>query len=971
QGSNTTTVSLSSVDATETSVTAAKTAVNEANPNFGETFVLTTGSNDVVNGTALNDLFDGSTEDTLQTGDIVLDSTSTDADILNALVTTNDVKARIQNIETLNVDGKYVDTGLDLTDVTGSKVLNVDTNYGNGTAEITAASTLAVETIKAGSNIKTLNVEAAGFGTRDTLVVDANKAEEVTLDTGGAAAINSFDVTTTGNVTIKSVGANSEVKLNLSDAKTTITGNGALGSLTINQTGVDGEITIGGLLTAGAEATGEVKTTINSDQDVTVKAENAKITNTAMDSTGTGTLTVQLTDDADGIKLADVEADVIDIATASAASDTAVGVTVNASSKVKISADIVDTAPGVVTITQANAKDAAAVLGNGKGTLNLEVAKSQTGVVTADVTTKTVLLNAGVDAAAAAGAVITMADLQLGAEANTLLIDGSEALKLSKLTLDVTTKDFVSAEDMTGNLTISDVVGTGEATIILGKGDDSLTITTGTGIYTIEGTAGKNTIDIANAGAGSKVTGGTGDDTIIGNTAGSTLNGGAGDDLITTGGTKATTVDAGAGDDTVIIGGATAAADMITLGAGSDKVVVDSGQTGATVKDFVAGTDTLILTGEGVDIDLTKLADPTTGTYNFDGSDNFKTTLQNAGTAFTAKDLSDSIQLGYVNADGATKAYTVTQAKDSSATINVVAGDKDDIIKVAMLADTNSNADNSTTNLTLGAGADTVILNATVNATDTNTVTVTDFVIGTDKIVLEGTATAALDLTATTVSSGVIDLDVFDVTLKNGTAAVFADSATDVSTAVQLGSSGKSFLAAAGAVTGGVFDDFIDVITGNAIVNFIDNGGMDTITNFNAGDKLSFGALTGIVADQSGKLITKATAATSGDVYVLNDNTSINGDTIDFSKLGETVDGAKVTLATDSVVADIVAYLNNALTDVKANHTYAAVINDNSDADIESYAYLINATSDTITADDITLIGTIDGNVALVAGDIA
>lgn len=953
--------------------------------------MLTTSSDDVLNGTALNDLFDGSQVDTLQTGDIILDSTSTDADILNATVTVSDSAARIQNIETLNITGKIVDTGIDLTNVIAAKELNLNTDYKNGTATVTNASTLAVEEINAGANIRTLEVSAATFGTRDTLKIDSNNAEDVTLD-GTATALNNIELTTKGDVTINTLGANSEVTVNLSDAETSLDGNNALANLIVNQTAVDSVITLDGVLTTAAAPAGNVKTIINSDQDVTVKSVKANIDGTAMESTGTGSLTVKITDGlsatASDTDLSSVKADVIDLSVkAAAAADSAV--IVNASSKVKISADMQNTAATeTLKITQsydATVTDAAKLLSATQvGALQLEVAKSQTLTVATDNTTKTLMLNAGIDAAADEEDTITLAKLDLAKDAaaatglitSTVLVNGAEDLEISQLSFGgaTTGKFFLSAEDMTGDLTISALSEAAtaadtdlEATIILGKGDDSLTTgTTGKGVYTVEGTSGTNTINISAAAAGSKVTGGTGDDTITGNADGATLNGGAGDDTITTG-VGVNTVDGGTGDDTVILGGT--GADTITLGAGADKVVVDSGTNGSNIKDFVTGEDTIILTGAGAAINLSSLATaPTTaGVYDFDGSTNFNTTLKNGGVALSTKDVADSVQLGYTKADGTMVAYTL------AADTTVVAGDKDDVISVATKMDGT---------ITSGDGSDTVIIAIGTGAGTASNTTISDFTVGSDKVIVTGVATGtATNLTAISPDAGKYSIDgatttLTGLTLSNGGTAF---TATDLTTMVQLGYKGAAFTAEATAgttITGGTFDDHLAGGTAGQtdVFNFIDNGGMDTITVFVAGeDDLSFDAMTGIT-DTTGAVVgTAGVTAADGKVYVMSDNTVIAGDTIDYSKIGTNVDGVEVKVTDANIMADVAAYISNALDREAAGDSYVAVINDVTGAANEAYAYSVEVNaSGTITADDITLIGTITATAAILTdADIA
>jgi len=143
----------------------------------------------------------------------------------------------------------------------------------------------------------------------------------------------------------------------------------------------------------------------------------------------------------------------------------------------------------------------------------------------------------------------------------------------------------------------------------------------------------------------------------------------------------------------------------------------------------------------------------------------------------------------------------------------VVAGSGDDIVGVA--------AGKSGT-VTLGAGADTVIL------TKAGVMTVTDFVAGTDKVVLTGTGTTGdVNLgAAATVTSGTYDLG---STTGEYKFTLTGSTATDLKGIVQLGVQGQEFvIATTKAAVGGDFADYV-TLTAGAATTFTGGKGADVI----------------------------------------------------------------------------------------------------------------------------------------------
>ncbi|PNV84622.1 MAG: hypothetical protein C0627_00540 [Sulfurimonas sp.] len=511
---------------------------------------------------------------------------------------------------------------------------------------------------------------------------------------------------------------------------------------------------------------------------------------------------------------------------------------------------------------------------------------------------------------------------------------------------------------MTGNLTIGTTAADKDVTVVGGAGDDEIAV---------KGNSAANATE-------SLVYGGAGDDTISATvTDGAAtevvkLYGEAGNDTIT-GSATADTIDGGAGDDKIV---ATVGVDAITLGSGADTYSLASGTAGVDViSDFLAGTDTIVLTGAGEDIDLTDLEDNlTTNTYKFDGTTAFETKL----TGVTATDLSDSIQLGSIDSDGLKSEYDLTLLSKTATAANatIVAGDKDDVIKAGGTTATTTGGgvagaiDNVTHTITLGAGSDTLVLENTMEADadtgtneDTTTVVVTDLTAGTDKVVFEGTAAGTVDLTSVDVNAGVYDIDgagTFAVTLKNGATNL---TATDAKAMFQLGSADAEFVAATGGTTftGGTFDDFIKGAGVTDKINFIDNGGMDTITTFTGGaDQLSFNLMTGITATSDTDLTaqtSKLADASDGAIFLFGDATVAHAGTAKVDTFTVDEDAA---VTADTILADVADFLNANL-GTSDGESYVAIL---ADSTTDSYVYLITADTDGIQADDIKLIGSID-----------
>ena len=813
---------------------------------------FTTAATDIVNGTASNDSFDGvSVRNTVQTGDIVLDNSLTDSDVLNMLTTSSTQAPRISGVESINVTGDLVSSGMSLANVSNTQMVTLSTKLPGGTATITNANSVNSVGITAGTNIQTLNVTSLASGTRDTVSVDAGAATAITV-TGNANGPDLYNVTVpnAATLTLATVGANDNVTVNTSGSTLNLTSVAALEDLTINAS-ADIEVSV----TTGLAA----DTVVTGTGDVELNLTGAIANGIGITSSGSGTLTVDLTTPVTADLYNEIVADRALLGAAAGAA------TLTFHEVTTVVLD--EAAAGALTLQVENA--AANIT---TGTLMVEVAQTQTADLITSDNVDTLIVSAVADAAAdtANGAILTLAKITNDAATTTIVFMGSEDLVVTLL--DNNAGDVVTAAAMTGKLTISDT--SAASTIYLGSGNDTITDTIDAAITTVWAGAGNDTI-----------TTGTGDNVV---------NGQAGNDTITTN-IGSDTIDGGDGDDIITV---STGADVVTTGAGADQIrlaVDDAVDTTDTLRvtDFVLGTDLLVLTGTTTDttIDVTSVT-PASGVYTIATGD-FVVTL----TGNTATDLSGSVQLG--RADNA----VLTLADTST----VVAGDFNDHIALAAA---------SSATVTGGAGADTFYKDAGAGV-----LTVSDFAVGTDKIVLTGTSTAGVNLsTAKAPATGAytdIEAGVFDFTLTGITA-------TDVSNIVQLGSTNQAFTATtATTIVGGDFDDNITVPAAGAVV--ITGGlGADIITlstetagstiNFNAGDSTisTWDQITGL------KTVAGATAGTLnlpsaniGSVFLNTQVGDITGITVSsgvitaWAGIDNTINAATLTDALSFLAANV------------------------------------------------------------------
>lgn len=990
-------------------------------PVDGETFILTKSVDDeVVNGTAKNDLFDATELGSLQDGDLILDNSTTDKDILNASVNSDEIKARIQNVETLNIQGEYVKTGLDLTNVSGTENLNLSTKIAGGVATVTAVNSLNAENINAKTNISTINLTSLTSGTRDEVKVDAGEALTVNL-TGAAAGADVYNATVATKSTV-----------------TLATINSAGDSVTLNAAG---EVTLDsnqGVAAAAATMTQNLALTLNATDDLTVTSANpagtANLLAKEIALTGTGDIRIVSKDGADlagtqaasgfdapfydGVKVtasntgtstveievldntgpndfSKVAVDTIEISggtpKAGAAMLGATTIVLNENTSLNLADDlgaaltvhvdngnsdtVFDSGAAVLTVSEAQATGsivtgATAADTAGVDTLIISATADEVTDYDADENGFDEIQAMEVSAVTLSAGTYTPGTKTWDAATDVMVVQGDENIKFGVINFEAHGQ-VVSAANLEGNLTITDIgiAGiTGDTkkaiTIVGGKGNDSIT-STKAALLDIQAMSGNNTISIAAALDDTKVTTGTGNDIIT-----SSIN--------------KTVIKSGAGDDSIYAAGK----DTITLGAGSDKVYLTQAATTAgtvAVTDFVKGTDALVINGgtitAGDDINLSNVAN-TAGVYSIGTAKEYQITLKNAGSNLTSKDMRDSIQVsGVTVANGSTN----------------VLGDLDDSVTVA--------AGESAT-ITTGAGSDTV----TIGAGAASNATIKDFSVGEDKIIVEGTITADLGVNLKNVAdvSGVYTIgdSVLGHSFKLEDAGSNIVTENNLTEIVQLGSKDATgtianlTVVAASAdisVTGSTFNDYVELTTvaNVASYNFLLDGSVDTITLTaqDAGTVVNFNQLAGIntTVDAANKKIdlasnaSKIADAKDSAVYVYSDSHLGASNVITTFEID-----AKNGHTADTILDEVAAFIDTRL-GVQDGEKYVVVINDTSsdfyttdvygtggfsvgDFTGNAYAYYVTGDADGVQADDIQLIGTLvstDGTTVVDKTDIA
>ena len=484
-------------------------------------FVLTTGTDvaDTVSATrgTLNSTFKFTSGNdtinasigTLGSADVLLDNSTTDADVINATLNGDPGEFTAQNIETIAVNAAAGSPVVDMTKVYGTKAVTVSGNVA--------------------ATVKDMDSSIAGLTISTS---DYSKKLTITPNTlGGTTALGTAET-----VNVKVSGATFTGTTAATQSSIEISGAGGAGTLEVLNITSDGSaVNTFGLTTASSGALGTVN--LLGGADATVRIVHADITGvTIAGASNTANTTLVIDRNSAGTtptNLGNVSGiDKIQFRDSTVGTDAYVANGLASGSSV----ELISTFSGIT--------------GNA-----LDVAGSATG--TAD--TLTLTLDHATANTIVAGGTVNMQDIETvnlaSKGADTVLIASGNTLTY----VGDATRINVSGDtafDFTFNVdtptsgsrtTVIDASAmTGTATVKLNGSNDANT----TNLYTMTGTANSDTL-LGGAGV-NNLTGGAGNDSITGGAANDVISGGDGNDVITaTAGIDALT--GGAGNDTLVI----------------------------------------------------------------------------------------------------------------------------------------------------------------------------------------------------------------------------------------------------------------------------------------------------------------------------------------------------------------------------------------------------------------------------------
>lgn len=711
---------LAAVDATDASVTdgiaAAEEEVESNVPSTGETFMLTTSTDEFI-GTTGDDTFTA-TQATYGTADFIFDQSSTDDDTFTLTTTSNITTATptVKNVENFNVEIAKVSTFVFAADnITGTNTFTFNRSDlldgaidGSGDVTVTGANDA---TYVAGTQVADFSVT---FGANDAAsTVDATAAT-------GDVAVAGIDE---GGVTVLLADDQAVALTGVADAVATVVG---AGDIDVDATGGIDNLTLEATdETTFAFATGALldAVTLAGASDITVEIDGDDLDGVELENTATGVVNVVVT----AVSTADMDLSDLGAVTSVELGDdfgtTSQTITVNSDQLITTEED-----QGVkltFLAGESNATARFAVLDD------VAITAVDFGDGTDDF--DTVELDATAGELAITNIDVNDADI---------ILTGAEEIDLGTV---ANAGSIVSASTGDVILTTTGNVAN-EQTIALGAGDDDVTVNSATGVFVVNLGAGDNTLTVATAELDSQFVMGAGDDTV---TLASTISvgddlivvTGAGDDELTLDSAETHSINLGDGANTLTVTeNATATDATLTLGTGANTIKLgsdgstDVDLTGATITGNVDNIDLL----SADDLALTSAQFTSFGAFTLDGIASSSLTVTGTATANTI--------------DGS----VITPEFGAAATVNLDGAGGDDTITTSKFA----------TVLTGGAGDDTFVFASGTGNTSTIIDEIVDFTTG-DDVIKTGTAGSATNLVT---STGDTDL---------GTALTAANTAFD------------------------------------------------------------------------------------------------------------------------------------------------------------------------------------------------
>jgi len=696
------------------------------------THSLTTGANSFT-GKSGNDTFDGALNSTgaqtLTSIDSLDGGAGTDT-LVATIAGASSYSPTLTNIEKLVTT--FTNTGtLNMTNATGVTSIEVTGSSASGNfTNIPFASGLTL-------NVNGSTDQSVGFDFKDTSVVGTTDAITLTV-ADLAKSTTAGTITTTGIETVNIVSNGDSNTFTLADGDATVvnvTGAGSLNLGTVPSTAktVNASGMTGGLTVTGGSSTSNTITGGSGNDSLTGAGGNDVIAAGDGDNTivagGGGNDRLSATSGTNTFSFATAGeftsadtvtggsgSDTLSVASADVVSLTSTTVLTNVSGveKIKLNTALGSGATLNTAYVQAGITGVTLSGGTaGAGTINLEAG---TKTVTLGATTTTpaadnknlgdLTIN---DTGVATNDVLTVSagSATNSVNGNSLLINGFETVTYAGSSASQT----INAITVYGD---SSSAGTYTAATLNLTGSGSITTTATTGVITLGASTGagvinasamtKNFVMGAAAVGVTSIAGGSGNDTLIGNTTGtstvtSTISGGAGNDSIT-GGQYNDSIDGGTGADTVV--GSTGN-DNITLGDGNDQYQT----TAANL-----AINTTISGGDGTD------------------SVYFTNNASVADTAFTSKTSLETVTSSALGMGGGASSYVALGTYAAAAGVNTVtfAGTASSAYDSVSFGSTFTNnltvnmdaAVTSDSNKVYGSGYTKVL---TVNVTDATTLT--------------------------------------------------------------------------------------------------------------------------------------------------------------------------------------------------------------------------------------------------------